>query len=389
MTTVIDQASPWFTPRSTLAATTQVQLGAKAISSGTGSAKVQPTISSRRRPKRSAPTPAARFVTDLASPKAVSPIRGSVERSKPTIAPTNTLMATSRENCARLSRSPSRTWVMSGLFDQRTTAAVGGDDLGLLRRRRGQIDDQGLDESLLRFELQRPVVAPLEADRGGRLGGEPAAANRPRVVRGVEQEVIGKPEQSLVQRVVELSGHLLRCLLAVGVEVGASGVPHEQSIAGQDHPRLRAAGQIGDEIGVMDGGMAGCGDGLDDGVAELDDLPVAEGDMVEADSRVGGEVGRRARALDQPGQAGDVVGLDVRLKDGDDRDLLPLGQLDVVVDKVGMGIDDREPLLRLAAEEVGRAGRLVVEELSEVHALTSRIAGAGSFGALTIYQLIY
>src|SRR5215210_6162681 len=346
MTTVIDQASPWFTPRSTLAATTQVQLGAKAISSGTGSAKVQPTISSRRRPKRSAPTPAARFVTDLASPKAVSPIRGSVERSKPTIAPTNTLMATSRENCARLSRSPSRTWVMSGLFDQRTTAAVGGDDLGLLRRRRGQIDDQGLDESLLRFELQRPVVAPLEADRGGRLGGEPAAASRARVVRGVEQEVIGKPEQSLVQRVVELSGHLLRRLLAVGVEVGASGVPHEQSIAGQEHPRL----------------------------------PAAQGDMVEADSRVGGEVGRRARALDQRRQTGDVIGLDVRLKDGDDRDLLRLGQLDVVVDKVDMGIDDREPLLRLAAEEVGRAGRLVVEELSEVHALTSRIAGAGSFG---------
>ena len=80
------------------------------------------------------------------------------------------------------------------------------------------------------------------------------------------------------------------------------------------------------------------------------------------------------------GQAGDVIGLNVRLKDGDDRDALRLGQRDVVVDEVDVGIDDGELLLRLAAEEIGGAGRLVVEELSEIQALTSRIAARRNEG---------
>jgi hypothetical protein len=42
-------------------------------------------------------------------PKSSRPISGSVERSKPIIAPTNALTATSSENCARFSRSPSST----------------------------------------------------------------------------------------------------------------------------------------------------------------------------------------------------------------------------------------------------------------------------------------
>ena len=50
MTTVIDQASPWLMPSRALAATIQAQLGATAISSGTGRATAQPRISSRRRP---------------------------------------------------------------------------------------------------------------------------------------------------------------------------------------------------------------------------------------------------------------------------------------------------------------------------------------------------
>ena len=123
ITTVIDHARPWLTPSRTLAATIQPQLGARAISSGTGSATIQPAISRRRRPARWASAPALRLVSALAKPKAmmndrtaaleVSPkssraMSGSVERSSPTIAPTKTLTATSSRNCARFSRSPSR-----------------------------------------------------------------------------------------------------------------------------------------------------------------------------------------------------------------------------------------------------------------------------------------
>ena len=104
-----------------MAATTQAHVGATAISRGTGSAAAQPAMSSRRRPTRAASTPAARFVKAFANPKATMnestaaldarpkssrPMSGSVERSRPTIAPTNALIATSSENCATFSRSP-------------------------------------------------------------------------------------------------------------------------------------------------------------------------------------------------------------------------------------------------------------------------------------------
>ena len=62
-----------------------------------------------------------------------------------------------------------------------------------------------------------------------------------------------------------------------------------------------------------------------------------------------------------------MVGLHVRLEDRDDRDALGLGQRDVVVDQVDVRVDDRELAVALAAEEIGGAGGLVVEELSEEH----------------------
>ena len=58
MTTVVDQVSPWLTPRSTFAATTQPQLGAQISSSGTGTATAHPPISTGRRPNRSDQVPA-------------------------------------------------------------------------------------------------------------------------------------------------------------------------------------------------------------------------------------------------------------------------------------------------------------------------------------------
>src|SRR5215217_596753 len=137
MTTVIDQARPWFRPSSALAATTQPQFGATAISSGTGSASAQPRMSSRRRPSRWANAPAPRLVNAFArpkatmnessaaldpSPKSCSPISGRVERSRPTIAPTNALIATSSENCARFWRRPS--WAIREPPEDRLTALL-------------------------------------------------------------------------------------------------------------------------------------------------------------------------------------------------------------------------------------------------------------------------
>ena len=109
-------------------------------------------------------------------------------------------------------------------------------------------------------------------------------------------------------------------------------------------------------------------DGAELGVPELDALAVAERHVIEVDTGAGGEIGGRARALDELRQSRDVVGLHMRLEGGDDGGALCIGQGDVVVDEVDVRIDDREPLLRLAAEEVGGAGRALVQELSKEHA---------------------
>ena len=50
MMTAVDQASPWFTPSSTLAATIQPHVGAQITISGTGSANSQPAMRTWRRP---------------------------------------------------------------------------------------------------------------------------------------------------------------------------------------------------------------------------------------------------------------------------------------------------------------------------------------------------
>src|SRR5215211_3719211 len=213
MTTVIDQASPWLMPSSALAATTQAQLGATAIRSGTGSAAAQPRISRRRRPRRSAPTPATRLVSDLASPnatmklrtaaldaspKSTSPIKGRVERSRPTIAPTKALTATSRQNWGRFSRSPSRTAgepvgraaKTLGLRENPPPRPVGGDYLSLTFGGRGDIAEQRLHECVLGVVLQRPVVELLETDRRCRVTRETSAADRAGVVGRIDEQVV-------------------------------------------------------------------------------------------------------------------------------------------------------------------------------------------------------
>ena len=50
MMTVVDQVRPWLMPSSTLAATTQPQVGAQISSSGTGTATSQPATSTGLRP---------------------------------------------------------------------------------------------------------------------------------------------------------------------------------------------------------------------------------------------------------------------------------------------------------------------------------------------------
>src|SRR3954471_20789254 len=77
-----------------------------------------------------------------------------------------------------------------------------------------------------------------------------------------------------------------------------------------------------------------------------------------------------------------MVGLDVRLEHGDDRDALGSGGRDVLVDEIYVGIDDSELRLALATQQVGRAGGVVVEELAKEHGTKVRVCGRCTKGRL-------
>src|SRR5438067_3871887 len=124
MITVVDQVRPWLTPSRAFAATTQPQFGAKISSGGIGRATSHPETSTGLRPNRSDSVPAKKLVTALTAPNArmnvsalVNAARwkvraassGTTVRSWPRVPPTSALTATSRQNWARLARSPSRT----------------------------------------------------------------------------------------------------------------------------------------------------------------------------------------------------------------------------------------------------------------------------------------
>ena len=92
--------------------------------------------------------------------------------------------------------------------------------------------------------------------------------------------------------------------------------------------------------------------------------------MLELDPGARGQVRRRAGALDELGQPRDVVGLHVRLEDGDDRHALRLGERDVLVDEVDVRIDDRE-LRRASCSRADRrrTRSSSFEQLPEEHRL--------------------
>src|SRR5947209_3534691 len=123
-------------------------------------------------------------------PKSWRPISGSVERSRPTIAPTNALTSTSSENCAAFARSPScnrgSRKGRSHPGGERPAGSVCGEDRGLLVGRGRDIAGERGDERVLGVELERGVVAALEADRRAWVGREAAPADRPRVVRRIQ-----------------------------------------------------------------------------------------------------------------------------------------------------------------------------------------------------------
>src|SRR5829696_4716755 len=120
----MDQARPWLTPSSTLAATIHPHEGASMIMNGTGTPISHPANSTFFLPYLSASTPETRlehaFTTPKetmnekiavlrTSPNSSEPTSGTTVRSRPTIPPTKALTSTSMANCRQFSLRPRRT----------------------------------------------------------------------------------------------------------------------------------------------------------------------------------------------------------------------------------------------------------------------------------------
>ena len=186
------------------------------------------------------------------SPKSLWPISGSVERSSPTIAPTNALTATSSENCARFSRSPSST----GRSAHRARRAAGR--CGWRRRSRpGAPAPAGCPRAAPRRTPPRSRSAARGCggarSRWSRPGWPTGRGRRPSrsSARGRAARWSGSVSSRSVSERYSAPRHLLDGVLAVGVQVRPAGVADEQRVAGQHEPRLVAARAVGDEVGVM------------------------------------------------------------------------------------------------------------------------------------------
>ena len=102
-------------------------------------------------------------------------------------------------------------------------------------------------------------------------------------------------------------------------QVRAPDVTNEERVTGEDEPGLfRPAPPVGDHIGIVGWGVAGCRQSANNCVPELDDVAISERDEVEVDFRTSREVGSRA-SLDERRQAGNMVGLHVGFEDGTDQ----------------------------------------------------------------------
>ena len=71
------------------------------------------------------------------------------------------------------------------------------------------------------------------------------------------------------------------------MQVRPTGVADQQGVTREDEPRLVGARVVGDQVGVMGGGVPRRRESLHRRVAELDALAVLERDVVEVDAGAG------------------------------------------------------------------------------------------------------
>ena len=230
----------------------------------------------------------------------------------------------------------------------RQRPAVDVDDRLEVRRLGRERARRPLDEAVLVLLLQQLVVAALEPDRGGDLHVHPGApAQGAAEMPGPHLDAVGEAEQLLVQGAKDVA-----CpLVPVDGEVGPRDVAHEQGVAGQHGPRLRAARGVDQRERRVLGPVPGSVQRAHAHGSQRQLPAVVEGLVVVARLCFAVHVDRGAGRVGEPPVAGDVVGVVVRLEDVLDRHAHVARQVQVLVD-VELRVHDRRQAGVLVPDQI-------------------------------------
>ena len=226
------------------------------------------------------------------------------------------------------------------LVQRGALAGVEDGVVGEVGRSVGLVGRDQANEFLFRHGLQRVIQSPLISERRDRVGGKLLAAERAGAVRRINQRLVGKRQQLVVQRVVKMRAEIVGGPAQRGAQVGAADVADEQRVAGEDGVRF---GRVLLQIEHQDrDGLDGVARGfqhLQAQAREVERVAVLHGD--EGVFRLGAraEMDGGAATVAQFQMAGDEVGVEVGQKDVADLEAEFLGVGQVLLD-VALGIDD-------------------------------------------------
>ena len=207
-----------------------------------------------------------------------------------------------------------------------------------------------------RLHLQARIVALLLADRADRVAFV--------VVRREHHRFVGQAQQAVEDRLV------LRARIAV-LEIGAAGAADQQRVAGEHPVRHDEA------VGIV--GMAGrIGDIEADA---LDAEPVAVGDAHRhhVDAGLLAHHGDAARPVAQRAEAGDVIGVQMRIDRLHQLQVELADELQVAIDLLQHRIDDQRLAAAAGRKQVGVGAGRRVEQLAEDHDHLLRAQQGGEF----------
>ena len=253
------------------------------------------------------------------------------------------------------------------LVQRGALASIEDRVVGEIRRSVGLVGRDQANEFLLRHGLQGVIQTPLISERRDRIGGKLLSAERAGAMGRIDQRLVGKRQEFVVERVVEVGAEVVGGPPERSAQVGAADVADEQRVAGEDGVRFRGVLlEIEDQDRDRLDGVAGGFEDLQAQSRELERIAVLHRDEGVFRLGAGAEMDGRAATVAQFQMAGDEVGVEVGEEDVADLEPEFLGVGQVLLD-VALGVDDDGGRAGLVSEQIGGVGQAAQVVLFQNH----------------------